>query len=221
MATMAKIDSSMGAKATPLARIAPGEYGRHAEQHRTPQGDDEQSSREFEHGCVGNEEAHHGARKQIDQRHQAAGQDEIEQQPGPDDGIQSAGLPPPIACAPKIETDDRNRHRGELRIAHDLVDGAIGCGGVRAEAVDEAEQHQFGDRHHHHPDRARDTDAAGCCRAARHPVEAARRNSASGASGPTCDADIGRARIASVRWKSPTPTPEPSRRWRAVRTRRG
>ncbi|GCC49414.1 hypothetical protein chiPu_0033573, partial [Chiloscyllium punctatum] len=37
--------------------------------------------------------------------------------------------------------------------ADHLVDRAIGCGRVRAEPVDEAEQHQFGERDHHHADR--------------------------------------------------------------------
>ena len=69
-------------------------------------------------------------------------------------------LPRPIACAPRIETEIAIDIAGELRIAHDLIDRAIGRGGVRAEAVDEAEQHQFGERYHHHADRASECRAA-------------------------------------------------------------
>src|SRR5436309_4168158 len=67
----------------------------HAERYRTPQSDDEQSFREFEHGCVGNEDAQHRAGKQMDQCYQTAGQDEIEEQAGPDYGIQSASMAAP------------------------------------------------------------------------------------------------------------------------------
>jgi hypothetical protein len=78
---------------------------------------------------------------------------------GANDRVKSAGITAADGLSAKDRYGDRNRDRGELRIAHDLVDGAIGRGGVRAEAVDEPQQHQLGDRHHHHPDRARNSDA--------------------------------------------------------------
>ena len=66
--------------------------------------------------------------------------------------------------APKIETVIAIDIAGELHVAHHLVDRAIGRGGVRAEAVDEAEQHQFGQRHHDHAERGRECRCAAPCR---------------------------------------------------------
>ena len=101
---MAKIAAAWAQRHTARAHRA-GEHRRHAERHRTPQGDDEQSFREFEHSVSVMKMPSTVRGNEIDQRHQAAGQDEVERRPVRTMASSRLVSPRPIACAPRIETE--------------------------------------------------------------------------------------------------------------------